>query len=292
MYVGAQRQRSRVKTRFSKERAQRIRSAIYSVDPLEQRLLLSTFQTVASFIPSIGGVNPSSPLVMDGAGNLFGESSSGGTTGDGELFEIAAGSSTVSVRAIFDNANGQNPQGGLFIDSHGNLFGTTEAGGAHNNGTIFEVAAGSSTITTLASFNTATTGQTPMGGVVMDSHGNLFGTTNQPSGVGDFGSIFELPAGSTTILTLPSFDGVTTGTFPTTGVVIDKNGDLFGTTSENGGLWELTAGASASPGRAHCPEISTAISPWTRVGISMASAAMVDRAAQAHSTNCPPVELR
>ena len=65
---------------------------------------------------------------------------------------------------------------GLIMDSSGNLYGTTAAGGASGDGTVFELAHGSGTITTLASFN-GTNGANPDAGLIMDSSGNLYGTT-------------------------------------------------------------------------------------------------------------------
>jgi uncharacterized repeat protein (TIGR03803 family) len=62
------------------------------------------------------------------------------------------------------------------MDSSGNLYGTTAEGGASNDGTVFELASGSGTITTLASFN-GTNGATSLAGLIMDSSGNLYGTT-------------------------------------------------------------------------------------------------------------------
>ena len=78
------------------------------------------------------------------------------------MFEVAAGSGTITTLASFNGTNGANPYGGLVEDSSGNLFGTTDYGGASGDGTVFEVAAGSGTITTLASFN-GTNGAYPYG---------------------------------------------------------------------------------------------------------------------------------
>ena len=64
---------------------------------------------------------------------------------------------------------------GVIMDSSGNLYGTTLGGGTGGYGTVFEVAKGSGTITTLASFN-GTNGADPFGGLIMDSSGNLYGT--------------------------------------------------------------------------------------------------------------------
>ncbi len=119
----------------------------------------------------------------------------------------------LSTLGIFTGANGQSPRAGLIMDGSGNLYGTTEVGGANGDGTVFEIAKGSGTITTLASFN-GTNGAEPLAGLIMDSSGNLYGTTDQggptwnPSaGVHGDGTVFELAKGSGTITTLASFNG-------------------------------------------------------------------------------------
>jgi uncharacterized repeat protein (TIGR03803 family) len=76
------------------------------------------------------------------------------------------------------------------MDSSGNLYGTTNGGGASNDGAVFEVAMGHRKITTLVSFN-GTDGQGPLGGLVRDSSGNLYGTANS-GGASSAGTIFEV----------------------------------------------------------------------------------------------------
>ena len=96
--------------------------------------------------------------------------------GYGTVFELAKGSGTITTLASFNGTDGANPYGGLIMDSSGNLYGTAADGGASGDGTVFELAKGSGTITTLASFN-GTNGANPYGGLIMDSSGNLYGTT-------------------------------------------------------------------------------------------------------------------
>ncbi len=72
--------------------------------------------------------------------------------------------------------NGYDAVGGVIMDSSGNLYGTTAGGGANRDGTVFELAHGSGTITTLVSFN-GTNGLSPEASLIMDSSGNLYGTT-------------------------------------------------------------------------------------------------------------------
>ena len=148
----------------------------------------NTITTLVSFNGTNG--NEAEGLVLDGQGNLYGETFLGGAANDGTVFEIAKGSNTITTLASFNGTNGQHPFGGLALDSQGNLYGTTESGGAANDGTLFEIAKGSNTITTLASFN-GTNGSEPIGGVVLDGQGNLYGTTYSGGAAGD-GTVFEL----------------------------------------------------------------------------------------------------
>ena len=83
--------------------------------------------------------------------------------------------------------------------------------------------------------------------LVVDKHGNIFGTSQQ-GGPLNYGTIFEIPAGTNNVLTLASFDN-TTGVLPEGNLVLDDNGDLFGAASgggiaNRGTLWELKKGDS------------------------------------------------
>jgi uncharacterized repeat protein (TIGR03803 family) len=214
------------------------------VRQLETRLTPS-LSTLASFGFGPAGASPEAGLVMDGSGNLYGTAYAGGPSNAGTVFEIAHGSGTLSVLASFNGTNGANPSGTMILDGSGNLYGTTVYGGASVFGTVFEVAHGSGTITTLASFN-ATDGAHPRGALIMDSGGNLYGTTNQGGGSG-VGTVFEVAAGSGTITALASFDK-TDGANPWAGLVMDGSGNLYGTTLGGGAngygtVFELAAGS-------------------------------------------------
>ena len=80
---------------------------------------------------------------MDSSGNLYGTTGQGGASGDGTVFELAKGSSTITTLASFNGSDGDNPRAGLIMDSSGNLYGTTRDGGANGYGTVFELAKGS-----------------------------------------------------------------------------------------------------------------------------------------------------
>jgi uncharacterized repeat protein (TIGR03803 family) len=192
------------------------------------------------------GANPFAGLVLDSKGDLFGSAPFGGANGDGDVFEIVAGSSKITDLVDFSGANGQNPYAGVVLDSKGDLFGVSRVGGANGDGDVFEVVAGSGKITDLADFN-GTNGQFPVAAVVLDTSGDVFGTTSYGGAQND-GVVFEVVASSGKITDLAAFNG-RNGANPQGAVALDSNGDLFGT-ALNGGLdgdgdvWEVPAGAS------------------------------------------------
>jgi uncharacterized repeat protein (TIGR03803 family) len=105
--------------------------------------------------------NPSAGLIADAAGDLFGTTQGGGANLDGTVFEIAKTGSgyanAPATLASFNGTNGGSPDSGLIADAAGDLFGTTQYGGANLVGNVFEIAktGGSyaTTPTTLFSFN-------------------------------------------------------------------------------------------------------------------------------------------
>jgi uncharacterized repeat protein (TIGR03803 family) len=138
------------------------------------------------------GAHPHGSLIADAAGNLYGTTDAGGPgpVGFGTVFEVSAGTHILSTLASFDLSTGNHPESGLVADAAGDLFGTTENGGANYDGTIFEVAAGTHALSTLLSFNGAN-GASPMDGLIADASGNLYGTT-WSGGISGYGNVFEL----------------------------------------------------------------------------------------------------
>jgi uncharacterized repeat protein (TIGR03803 family) len=229
-----------------------------------------TITTLASF-DGVSGANPVDTLIADAAGDLFGTALGGGAANVGTVFELAHGSNTITTLASFDGADGTNPIGGLVMDAAGNLFGTTEAGGAGGAGTVFEVAQGSNTVTTLASFDYSTNGSYPYAGLVADASGDLFGTTQQ-GGPGGYGTVFELAKGSSAISTLASFNN-TNGASPLGGLVMDAGGNLYGTTVSGGAttygtVFEVhrsidATGASLAPAAEDDPPADVEVATFT-----------------------------
>ncbi len=173
-------------------------------------------------------------LVMDRLGNLYGTTFFGGTHGDGTVFEITAGGGE-SVLYNFGAAKTDsiNPSAGLAIDSKGNLYGTTVAGGQYNEGTIFRITH-SGTETIIHSFqNNGTDGYYSYSPVVRDATGNLYGVT-YGGGRNGLGTVFEVNAqGVESILHAFANDG-TDGMNPLGGLLLDSAGNLYGTTANGG----------------------------------------------------------
>ena len=131
--------------------------------------------------------------VLDKTGNLYGTRSGG--AGNGMVYKLSPGKTgkwTQQVLVSFTNFTG--PWAGVVLDANGNIYGTTFHGGTYGDGSVFElvapVGAGSYTEKVLWSFNGADGRYLP-GGLILDSVGNLYGTTVQ-GGADGLGNVFEV----------------------------------------------------------------------------------------------------
>ena len=191
-----------------------------------------TPQGVESVLHSFSGGNdgagPLAGLVFDKSGNLFGTTSRGGPNNAGTVFEITpSGTETV----LYAFTNDANPQASVIVDKQGNLFGTTLFGGKYGAGTVFKCAL-DGTETDLYSFAGGKDGADPQSSLIADSNGNLYGTTSA-GGANGRGTVFRLsPGGKETVLY--AFTGGSDGEYPSAGLVADRKGNLFGTTSAGG----------------------------------------------------------
>jgi uncharacterized repeat protein (TIGR03803 family) len=207
-----------------------------------------------------GGYAPYASLVLDAAGNLYGTTAYGGSVDLGTVFELTpaqGGSWKEKVLYSFGrfNSDGVIPFSGVTFDAAGNLYGTTSRGGAgcfgSGCGAVFELtptAGGGWKEKILHRFQVkGVDGMSPIGGVILDASGNLYGTTSvggDPQCAGDggglpgCGAVFELSPnadGSWTETLLYAFTiNFWDGTYPYSGLVFDKSGNLYGTTFEGG----------------------------------------------------------
>lgn len=189
--------------------------------------------TTENVLHSFGGTDGGEPMagVIDSAGTLYGTTSLGGTFGAGTVFEVTSGGKESVLYSFQGTGDGNEPQSDLVLDSGGNVYGTASLGGASGYGTAFKVAS-TGALTVLHSFGGGADGQYPYAGVVLDSSGNIYGTTGGDSAK-TWGTVFKIsPSGTETVLY--SFQGGTDGAVPMAPVVLDSSGNLYGTTFYGG----------------------------------------------------------
>jgi len=193
---------------------------------------------------SSDGTEPTGSLIFDAARNLYGTLLSGGSYGNGAVFELspnASGGWTERILEDFANSttNGKYPYGNLIFDAAGDLYGTTGNGGTYGQGVVYKLspnAGGDWTEELLYSFAGGPDGGFPVAGVVFDAVGNLYGTADD-RGSGNAGTVFELSpngVGGWTQNTLYDFTGGADGGTPEAGVILDSAGNLYGTTVKGG----------------------------------------------------------
>ena len=195
------------------------------------------------------GAFPFSHLIFDAAGNLYGTTWGGGTSTFGTVFRLQPGANgnwTEKVLYNFCSASrctdGANPAAGLIFDAAGNLYGTTNVGGAWGSGSLFRLAPDANDVwteTVLYDFD-GNIGAYPFAELIFDAAGNLYGTANvggDRSCAGGCGNVFQLvPDGYSkwTVKVVHSFNGID-GAYPYAGVIFDAAGNLYGTTPGGGG---------------------------------------------------------
>jgi uncharacterized repeat protein (TIGR03803 family) len=192
-----------------------------------------------SFVgPPADGLAPAGVLVRDFAGNLYGTTAHGGASGMGMVFKLElTGKETVLHSFAGGSADGSEPAVGLVRDFAGNLYGTAQFGGVFGMGVVFKLdSIGKETV--LHSFaGGPTDGSSPIGSLVRDLAGNLYGTTQfgGGGGFGVFGNgvVFKLdPAGKITLLHSFGAGGQTEGAYPAD--LHSFAGALYGTTGSGG----------------------------------------------------------
>src|SRR5579862_3688231 len=194
------------------------------------------------------GINPLA-TVRIWSGELYGTATSGGSGSNGVVWKMPE-SGPLSPIASFaaSGNNGAYPLSRVTFDSAGNMWGTTQLGGTADEGNVWEILKGTTTIKEIAYFH-GPNGAYPMAGVLIDKSGNVYGTASQGGSAND-GVVWEITASSISakspwLSVIASFDG-THGFFPVSGVTIDSAGNLFGTaeyggSANDGVVWEVSA---------------------------------------------------
>jgi uncharacterized repeat protein (TIGR03803 family) len=221
----------------------------------------NNFATLYSFTSANGdGAYPVGGLTMGTqSGTLYGATQFGGGSGAGTVFDLDLSSNTETVVYSFKGSpnDGANPIGNLVTDSAGNLYGTTSVGGISNTttcngvcGIVFKVDAnGNETVLHYFDFND---GAFPLGGLVLDGSGNLYGTTENGGSStncpGRCGTVFKLDTNGNNFTVLHNF-GLSDGANPVAGLIMDGSGNLYGTTESGGSSANCPASSNTgSPG--------------------------------------------
>jgi len=213
------------------------------------------FGTVYELMPSNGswtlntlhgfngddGAFPTSGVIFDNAGNLYGVVAgiSSCAYACGAVYELTPSGSGWAEKSLYvfqDGNDGGDPGGGVILDGSGNLYGGTTAYGMGRGGTVYELTpSGGAWIFNLLYSLTGGQGGGPRDSLVMDKAGNLYGAANG-DGSHKWGSIFKLTPfnGGWTYTDLYDFTGGKDGGWPRGSLVLDANGNLYGTTMTGG----------------------------------------------------------
>jgi uncharacterized repeat protein (TIGR03803 family) len=189
------------------------------------------FQILHLFAGANDGANSSASLILDGPGDLYGTTVNGGGSSMGTVFNVKTDGTGFRVLYSFAGGpdDGANPSASLILNGSGNLYGTTQAGGLSNAGTVFKVKTDGTGLQLLHSFaGGASDGSSPVASLVLDGP-NLYGTT-LAGGSSDRGTVFTLKADGAGFQLLHTFTR-----FPNDGkgpasLILDGSGNLFGTT--------------------------------------------------------------
>jgi len=195
------------------------------------------------------GSSPRGGVSLDTAGNLYGTTFDGGNNGDGTVFQLLHSPSGWTINLVYTfGATGFASYAGVILDSAGNLYGAT-VNGPTGDAPVYQLSPSGNGWNYAALYDFPDClGCGPAANLAMDSAGNLYGTTRGLGQTQDpYGSVFKLtPSSQGWIYTdLHDFTGGSDGNSPYSSVVIDANGNLYGTASaggtyDYGTVWEIT----------------------------------------------------
>jgi uncharacterized repeat protein (TIGR03803 family) len=205
-----------------------------------------TESVLYAFEGGTDGASPYDGLAFDPTGNLYGSAYAGGTSSNGTIFKLTPGSSgwTESViQAFAGGYDGTHPYSDLIFDATGNLYGTAYQGGHEGYGIVFQLQPSSNgrwKEKVLHGFANTPAGN-PVAGLVMDTAGNLYGTTMlgavTAACANGCGALFKLTpstGGGWSYKVVHDFGQGTDGYHPTGDLILDSTGNLYGTTQAGG----------------------------------------------------------
>jgi uncharacterized repeat protein (TIGR03803 family) len=282
-------------------------------------------QTLYSFCSQTNctdGAQPTGPLVMDASGNLYGATQMGGkyiSGGGGVIFKLAPNQSgtgwTQTILHTFcaqSHCSDGSVPNSLIMDAAGNLYGTTAYGGSTASdsgmgaGTVFKLTPTANGWTETVLYNFASQlyvvdGKVPLGTLIMDSAGSLYGTTFR-GGANDGGAVFRLTPNKDgtawTETVLYSFcsqyngNSCIDGQTPRAGLVMDDAGDLYGTTEYGGApnegvVFQLTPNYDLAA--KWTETVIHSFDPWKGDGAQPQAGLIVDQTGNLYGTNLDTV---
>lgn len=213
---------------------------VVSVGLVPSTLAASKYKVLHSFAGDNRGGNLNAGVVLDARGNLYGVTGGGGAYGGGVVFKLKRrpdGHWTERVlHSLNPTTDGSYPNGRLMLDASGQLYGTTQGGGAYGAGTVFGLTPSPmgwtfNLLYTFCSQPDCSDGANPWPGMVMDDAGNLYGNAF---------NVFELTPGwggwtESVLYNFCAKDNCKDGWAPYAGMIFDKKGNLYGTTNGGGG---------------------------------------------------------
>jgi uncharacterized repeat protein (TIGR03803 family) len=202
---------------------------VFKVTPAGVETVLHSFAGGAA-----DGASPLASLTQATDGNLYGTTGGGGPNGMGAVFRITPAGMETIVH-FFEGApsDGADPAAAVIQATDGNLYGTTVAGGATNNGTVFRLTIGGAT-TLLHSFvGGATDGIQPIASLIQANDGNFYGTTPN-GGPTNGGTVFKIsPGGTESVLHFFTFLN-SDASIPYASLIQAGDGNFYGTSGSGG----------------------------------------------------------
>ena len=205
---------------------------LFEYDPIT-----STLVKKIEFSGATDGSRPHGSLTEASDGNLYGLTTSGGANDLGVLFQYDPSSAAYSVKLEFNGTvNGANPKSSLVAAANGKLYGTTENGGAYEEGLVFEYDPLTSTFKKKIEFNDKgkLTGKYPIGSLTVGKDGMLYGMT-YTGGIAGVGVLYKLDPVTSTFSKEFDFHASSNGSTPTGSLMEAKDKMLYGIT-QTGGL--------------------------------------------------------
>jgi uncharacterized repeat protein (TIGR03803 family) len=192
---------------------------------------------------SSNGANPQAALTAAGNGLFYGTTTAGGANNKGAIFLFDSATGSITLQDSFSGSNGAIPQAALTAAGNGLFYGTTEEGGANDEGAIFEFNSATGSITLKDSFS-GSNGAIPVAALTAAGNGLYYGTTIY-GGANNQGAIFEFNSATGLITLKDSFAAdYSNGANPTAALTAAGNGLYYGTTShgganDNGAIFEF-----------------------------------------------------